>query len=150
MRVGGILNFYFLNILWYKTLFVCTHCNWILLKNTLKMSEDMYNSSSNYFYPVVNFWEYSYISSSPFLPKRNLNPIPHSTSKFWPLLSLIAVVYICVYVYPCIILNITCSVHIILHVCLFSELTIWHWTNNWCPLPCGGTPVLSPAFLVCL
>lgn len=27
---------------------------------------------------------------------------------------------------------------------MFSKLTLWHWTSNWCGLPWRGAPLLLP------
>jgi hypothetical protein len=32
-------------------------------------------------------------------------------------------------------------------VCVFSEMTIWHWTYSWCALPWEEPPHLLLAFL---
>ena len=37
--------------------------------------------------------------------------------------------YVCIYIYTHIFLNITCSVHIMLLICVFPGLTIWHWNT---------------------
>lgn len=44
-------------------------------------------------------------------------------------------------------LYITCSVRTRLPVCMFSGMSIWHWTSNWCALPWGRLLLLLPVYL---
>lgn len=66
---------------------------------------------------------------------------PPFKQSYIPLLGLIQIhglfiVAACnyVYIYTYILLNIICSVYIILLVCIFSGPTIWYWVSNWCAL----------------
>ena len=54
-----------------------------------------------------------------------------------------------VYMYMHICINPTCLDHIMVLMCVFSRLTIWHWTTNWCTFPWERPPLLLPAFLGC-
>lgn len=40
----------------------------------------------------------------------------------------------------CVFLNITCSVYILLPVCLLLGMTIWHWITSWWSIPVKITP----------
>lgn len=55
------------------------------------------------------------------------------------------IVAVCIALLGFLFLNITGWVLIMLMLpaCVFSELTFWHWTTNWCSLP-------FPTFLGCL
>lgn len=46
-------------------------------------------------------------------------------------------------------LNLTYSLNIILLVCMFTWLIIWHWTTSWCILYWGKPLLFLPAFLGC-
>lgn len=62
----------------------------------------------------------------------------HSSLNSWPLLpSIINCMHIHVHTY----IYKTCSTHVMLLVCTFSELTIWHQKNH-CALP-WGRPLLQ-------
>lgn len=61
--------------------------------------------------------------------------LSHSPSNSWPLSSSIVIVCKYVFVHTSISPIITCQVHVMLFVCMFSELTVWYWTSNWCALP---------------
>lgn len=40
-----------------------------------------------------------------------------------------------------------CSVCRRLPICMFSGMTVWHWTTVWCARPWGGPPLPLPAFV---
>lgn len=69
----------------------------------------------------INFWDYNIIKTLP-----PTYPIPFFF-KFLTSFSLIVIPCVSVYTYIHIFLNITCIVCIMLLVCIFSGLTIWHW-----------------------
>lgn len=48
---------------------------------------------------------------------------------------------------PYIFLKTTCSIHIIVFVCMFSGFIIWHWAANSCAPPWGGPSLPLPSFL---
>lgn len=59
-----------------------------------------------------------------------MHPDPHS----FKLMASFFIVVVCMYAfYIHTLLNIDLGVHMC--VCMFSELTIWHGTTNWCALP---------------
>lgn len=52
------------------------------------------------------------------------------------------------YIHKCI--STSCSVCILLPVCMFLELNSWYWITNWCALSWGRLFLLLSAFLSCL
>lgn len=88
---------------------------------------------------IFYFWDYNYIiSSSPFL-SSNPPIYPYLLSlKFMALFSLVIVTCICMcvhtYIYIRRYINTTCSVCILLLLCILWRLTFCHWTANWCHL----------------
>lgn len=82
-------------------------------------------------------WYYNHIvSPSVFWFQMLPHTPPWSLSNSWPLLSL---TILSVYLF----LN-------ILPICIFSGVTIWHWTINWCAHPWRRSSLLLPDFLNCL
>lgn len=72
----------------------------------------------------IYFWEYNYNISFHFLLPNTLIFPPQLTFKFMAsLYSLIALAFIHVHTYT---LYIVCSVTIMLFVCMFGGITIWH------------------------
>lgn len=94
----------------------------------------------------IYFWDYNYIISPSVL---SLQTLPCTALCFllnsWPLSSLTVARCIYWYVYTYILLNIICSVCVMLLVCMFSGLTIWHWIASWWTLPLGKLD-FSPFF----
>lgn len=80
-----------------------------------------------------------------------LQVLPHtphcSPSNLWLIFPLIVVTWVYVHIDTYIFLY---WVYMMLLVCIFSWLIIWHWTANCCSLPWERSLLSLPAFLICL
>lgn len=87
-------------------------------------------------------------------PFPSSNPLIYSTFHFKFTASFLINCYTfsCLYVFihTYISLNITCWIHIVLFVCIYSGMTIWHWTIGCCGCPWEGLPLSLPSLLHCL
>lgn len=54
--------------------------------------------------------------------------------------------HMCIFTYIS-ISKYVCSVCRLLPICMFSGMTVWHWTTVWCALPWGRPALPFPAFL---
>lgn len=98
--------------------------------NVLSFKKKTVHSLSNIFW----FWNFNYIMSTLLFPPSKLShTVLLALSNAWPLFSLIAV--ICKYVSTYTFLNTTCSVYIMLSVCISSGMTVWYWVAYWGALP---------------
>lgn len=90
---------------------------------------------------------YNYIISAfHFLPPNP--PLDLSQILFKSKTPFLFIVIVCVCAHACIFINIICWAHMMLFVCMLSELTIWYWKARWDACPWGGPPLPTPVYWV--
>lgn len=94
----------------------------------------------------VYFWNYNWTTQY-FSPPFKYILLNQSPLDSCPLSWAIVILWLYVYIYIYVFFNIMCWVIIVLFVCMFSGLTLWCCTTNWCVLPWVGSPLLLPTLL---
>lgn len=113
-------------------------CDWT------QVSERTTCDHNSFIFLFKKYWDY-YIITFPF---------PHSKPSHMSLVIPSNVTFLffhcdCLHIWPCthIFLNGSYLICIILFACVFSELSIWHWTTTWYALLWGRVISTVPRFM---